>query len=257
MKNKELLNICYKLFNRFITVNKMIELLDNMDKKDISKAELKELNNLINEIKKIDINIPNKEDEYVIKEKEKIMRLIDRFESFKDKNDFFNKQLEHLKRDYDREMDSHERWFNVVDCINKNEYFSECYDNLTDYELLEFIVQNIQAPFPPELSQEEFNRLVKVGIEKDKREWLWRLAFNYERKNINFDEIANYFIEKKDVYYIAELISAVGYCLNIDAMIDKINDKEIIEGLKERKNIMSSYISEEQFNKLISKLDKN
>ena len=225
--------------------------------KRIKGVKRKKIDDLISDIKKISKDVPNTEDEYVIKEREKIKRLIDRFEAFKDKNDFFNKQLEHLKRDYEKEMDSHERWFNVVDYINKNEYFNECYDNLTDYELLEFIAQNIQAPFPPKLSQDEFNRLVKVGIEKDKREWLWRLAFNYERRNINFDEIANYFIDKKDAYYIAELISAVGYCLNIDAMIDKINDKEIIEGLKERKDVMGSYISEEQFNKLISKLEKN
>ena len=68
--------------------------------------------------------------------------------------------------------------------------------------------------------------------EQDKREWLWRLAFNYEKSNINFDSIVDYFIEKKDGYYIAELICAIGECLDIDVMIDKINDKELIEDLK-------------------------
>ncbi len=257
MKNKELLNVCYKLFNRFISVNKLIEMLDNLNKDNLKEDEIKKIDDLTAEIKKISKDVPNTEDEYVIKEREKIKKFIDRFESFEDKNNFVNKQLEHLKRDYVKEMDSYERWFNVVDYINKNDYFNECFENLTDYELLEFIVQNIQAPFPPKLSQEEFDRLVKVGIEKDKREWLWRLAFNYEREKINFDEIVDYFIEKKDVYYLSELISAVGYCLDIDSMIDKINDKEIIEGLKEQKNIMGSYISEKQFNRLISKLDKN
>ncbi len=255
MKNKELLNICYKLLNRFITVNKLIEMLENINKDNLQEDEIKELDNLINEIKKISKDIPNEEDEYIIKEKEKIKKLIDRFESFKEKNDFFNKQLEHLKQDYKKERDSHERWFKVAECIINNDYFNDSFDNLTDYEFLEFIAQNIQAPNPPKLSQEEFNKLVKVGIEKDEREYLWRLAFNYENKNINFDEIVNYFIEKKDVYYLSELICAVGHCLNIDSMIDKINDKEIIEGLKERKNIMGSHITEEQFNKLISKLD--
>ena len=255
MKNKELLNACYKLLNRFITVNKLIEMLEAINKDNLKEDEIKELDNLIHEIKKISNDIPNKEDEYIIKEKENIKKLIDRFETFKDKNDFFNKQLEHLKKDYEKERDSHERWFKVAEFIINNDYFNDSFDNLTDYEFLEFIAQNIQAPNPPNLSQKKFDKLVKVGIEKDEREWLWRLAFNYERKNINFDEIANYFIEKKDVYYLSELISAVGYRLNIDDMIEKINDKEIIEGLKERKSVMGSYISEEQFNKLISKLN--
>ena len=254
MKNKELLNICYKLFNRFITVNKMIEMLDNMDKKDISKEELKELDNLIAEIKKISKNIPNTEDEYVIKEKQKIKKLIDRFESLKDKNDFFNKQLEHLKRDYDKEMDSHERWFNVVDYINKNNYFNTCFDNLKDIELLEFIAQNIQAPFPPDLNQAEFEALVKVGIENDEREWLWRLALNYEYRNINFDSIIDYFIRIKDGYYITELIGAIGEKLDIDDIIDKITDKDLIKDIIDRKKYIEYFVKEEQFNKLISKL---
>ena len=84
-------------------------------------------------------------------------------------------------------------------------------------------------------SQEEFDKLVKVGIEKDEREWLWRLAFNYERSKINFDNIVDYFIKKKDGYYLAELISAIGECLNIDSIINKIVDKELIEDLKKKK----------------------
>ena len=32
---------------------------------------------------------------------------------------------------------------------------------------------------------------------------------NYEKSKINFDSIVDYFIEKKDGYYIAELISAI------------------------------------------------
>ena len=67
--------------------------------------------------------------------------------------------------------------------------------NSGKYELLEFIAQYIQVPYPPQLTQEEFESLVQVGIEQDKREWLWRLAFNYEKSNINFDSIVDYFIE--------------------------------------------------------------
>ena len=258
MKNKEMLNICYKFFNRFITADKLIEELTNMDTTDLSKKNIEEQKKLIKEIKTIAQNIPNEIDEYVIQKKDKIKNMIDRFENIPkdDKNlDFLNKHLENLKKDYEKEMDTHERWFKITDCINKNSYFNKVFESLTDYELLEFIAQNISAPFPPNLTQEEFDRLVKIGIEKDKREWLWRLAFNYENSNINFDLIVEYFINKKDGYYLAELISAVGERLNIDKIMDMINDKELIEDLKNRKSVISHYVSEEQFNRLIGKLD--
>ena len=183
--------------------------------------------------------------------------MIDRLESIPKNNeniDFLNHRLNDLKKEYDKEIDSHERWSKAMDCIVKNDYFNMCFDNLSDYELLEFIVQNISAPYPPLLKQEEFERLVKEAIKYDRREWLWRLAFNYERMNINFDSIVDYFIEVKDGYYIAELISAVGECLDIDRLIDQINDKELIKDLEKRKNIISQYVDDEKFNKLISKL---
>lgn len=259
MKNMELLNICYKFFNRFITANILIEQLSNIDKTNLSKNDIYETNKIISDIEKIANDIPNKIDEYVEKEKEKINKLIKMIEQIpKDKNnsEFLNNQLNSLQDDYAREMDSQERWFAITDYIDKNNYFSETFESLTDYELLEFIAQNIQAPFPPNLTQEEFDRLVKVGIENDEREWLWRLAFNYERKKINFDEIVDYYIKKKDGYYLTELISAVGECLNIDRIFNKIEDKELIEYLKKRKDVISNYVSDEQYNKLVEKTDK-
>ena len=256
MKNKELLNICYKFFNRFITADELIEELVNIDTRNLPKKDIEEQNKLIEEIKTIAKNTSNEMDEYVIQKKGKIKNMIDRFENIpkEDKNlDFLNKHLENLKKDYKKDIDSHERWFKITDCINKNSYFNKVFESLTDYELLEFIAQNISAPFPPNLTQEEFDRLVKIGIEKDKREWLWRLAFNYENSNIIFDSIVEYFIKKKDGYYLAELISAVGESLNIDKLIDMIDDKELIEDLKDRKSVINYYVSEEQFNRLIGK----
>ena len=256
MKNIELLNICYSFFNRYITADKLIEEFTNMDKIDLSKKDIEEQNKLIKEIKTIAQNVPNEIDEYVIQRKNKIKNMIDRLDNIPkdDKNiAFLNKHLENLKKDYAEEVDSYERWFKITECITKNNYFNKVFESLTDYELLEFIAQNISASFPPNLTQEEFDRLVKVGIEKDEREWLWRLAFNYENRGINFDSIVEYFIKKKDGYYLAELISAVGGCLNIDKIIDMIDDKELIDDLINRKSVISYYVSEEQFNRLIGK----
>ncbi len=151
--------------------------------------------------------------------------------------------------------DSYEIWYSVADLINNNEYFNKCFNNLTDYELLEFIAQYIDAPMPPKISQKEFDNLVKAGIEKDEREWLWRLAFNYEEKDINFDDIVDYYIKVKDGYYLTELISVLRNSLDIDKIIDKINDQDLINDLKERKDILISCISEDKYNKLIGKLD--
>lgn len=258
MKNKDFLNICYKFFNRFIIADELIVELKKIDRKKSSNKEVSEINKLINEITKILDNVPNKEDDYIKNEKQKIKSLIEKIENIpKDDNsiEFLNKQLSGLKKEYNREMDSHERWYAVKSCIDNNDYFNKVFDSLNDYELLEFIAQYIQAPFPPQITQEKFDRLVKVGMEKDKREWLWRLAFNYENSNMNFNEIVDYYIKNKDGYYLVELIIAVGECLNIDDIIDKIDDKELIEDLKERKGDISLYVSDEQYNKFINKID--
>jgi len=79
--------------------------------------------------------------------------------------------------------------------------------------------------------------LVKVGIEEDKREALWRLAFNYNGKNKDFSLIEDYFILKRDDYYLVELISAVEEDLNMDKLIEKIlltKDKKFINNIVKR-----------------------
>ena len=257
MKNKELLKICYKFLNRFITADELIKMLNDIDKNKYSKEEREELDKLIKEIIVILNKTPNEVDEFIINKKKKINEMIEMLEAIPQNEnyfDFLNKQIENLRNGYNKEMDSHKRWLAVVDYISESEYFNKSFESLSDYELLEFIAQYISAPFPPKLKQEEFDRLVKVGIENDKREWLWRLAFNYEESNFDFDSIVDYFIEMKDGYYIAELISAVGQCLDIDKLIDKLNDKELIKDLKDRKGVIEVYVTEEQFNRMISKL---
>ena len=258
MKNMELLNICYKFYNRFITVNELIKSLSDMDKANLSDLDKEKLEDLIEKIKKTEKENPNKEDKLVKASKARTQKMIDKFTKMLETEEieFIRNSLNHMKEDIKREIDCYDRWIKVFDCINENEYFNECFSSLDDSELLAFITQYISAPFPPKLSQEEFDRLVKVGIEKDDRESLWRLAFNYDRHDVNLDAIPNYFIEKKDGYYLAELISAIGESLDIDKIIDKITDKELIESLKEEKDVIKGHMSEDQYNRLISILDK-
>ena len=256
MKNKQLLNICYKFFNRFINADELIVQLSNIDNKELTKEDIKKTKDLLSEIKSIIKNTFNEEDEYVIKRKEEYDRIISKLEGIPtedEKIDFINKALENLKNDKEKDIDSYDRWSKVTDFINQNDYFNECFDSLSDYELLEFIAQNIKALFPPKLTQDEFDRLVKAGIENDEREWLWRLAFNYDNQDINFDSILDYFIDKKDAYYISESISSFGNCLSIDNIIDKINDKTLIDDLIIRKDVFKKFITDEQYNRLINK----
>ena len=254
MKNKELLNICYKFFNRYITVNELIERLKGIDLKEYTDEDKKEIKKLIREVEKIEKEHPNKEDEFVKSKRKALESLIKKLDQLPEEDNILTKQIDSLKKELDKETDSHERWFEVTKYINDNKYFNDSFESLSQYELLEFIAQYIRAPFPPQLKQEEFDELVKAGKEKDEREWLWRLAFNYESSDLDINEIANYFIEIKDGYYLAELISAVGEKLNIDAMIEKISDKALIKDLEERKDVIKHYVNEEQLNKLLSKV---
>ena len=256
MKNKQILNICYKFFNRYLIADELVKQLTNIDKTGLSKEDINETEKLVNGIKDILANTPNEVDEYVSLKKAEIKRHIDEIEKAsnnEESKEFFKNSLEGLKESYDKEIDSHDRWFKVVDYINKNEYFNKCYDSQSPYELLEFIAQNLHAPFPPQITQKKKKKIVQAGIEKDEREWLWRLAFNYDDKGINFDTIVDYYIKVKDAYYISELISAVGRSLDIDKLIDKVTDKKLADELIEYKPVIDFYCTDEQMDKLIKK----
>ena len=253
--NKELLNSCYNFINRYITVDMLILQLENINKDGLTKKDIEETKKLIDGIKNISNNIPNKVDELIINRKKKVKDLIIKLDKLplEDKNNIF---VNNLEKEYSKVEDSYDRWYKVFEYISENDYFNECFDSLSKYELLEFITRKICVPFPPTLNQLEFEELVNEGIKRDERELLWRLAFNYEKSNINFDSIMDYFIKVKDGYYIQELICVVGDKLNIDNMIDKINDLELIEDLIKRKDVIGFRISDDKFNKLIAKLNK-
>ena len=84
MKNKEFINICYKFLNRFIIVDKLIEQLDNMDKKNLQKKEISNINEIINNIKEISNKYPN-------------VHIIKWEESSKDHPEYFYADGIHLK----------------------------------------------------------------------------------------------------------------------------------------------------------------
>ncbi len=57
---------------------------------------------------------------------------------------------------------------------------------------------------------------------------------NYNRKDKDFSKIEDYFIEKRDDYYLAELISGVNEDLDLDKLTQKVlntNDLDFIKKL--------------------------
>ena len=117
---------------------------------------------------------------------------------------------------------------------------------MNDKELLTFITRYISVPLPPPIKQEDFNNLVKVGIKEDNREALWRLAVNYDKK-MDFTLIENYFIDKRDSYYLIELISATDN-VNLDNLVSKVvatNDREFMIDLANRSLELSIFTKED------------
>ena len=250
MNNINFLNVCYKYINGFINID---ELLDSL-----SKSKKKEIKDLVNEIKNSIKDISNEEDEFVTRRKENIRRQIEGIEKLIEVSediDDLTKTLNNLKEEYNKKLDSKELWEKVLRIIINNEYFSNAFDNISKHELLEIITKYIKAPLPPDLSNEEFMELVQICIDEDEREWLWRLAFNYEDKNYDLNPIADYYILKNDGYYLVELISAVGEHLDIDRIIYKANDKELVKYLVDHYNIIEYFVNKKQIDKLKKKLD--
>lgn len=74
------------------------------------------------------------------------------------------------------------------------------------------------------------------------------MAFNYSGKKKDFTRIENYFIDKRDDYYLTELISAVQEDLNMDELIEKVintKDTNFIIGCGNRAKDIGIFTNEE------------
>ena len=238
----DLVSLMYKYINRFINSDELLESLEELDLNNFTDEEKASIKKLIDDIKSIKDKIPNEVDEIEknrIEINEKYVNGIDKIlqnntleNKLKEK---FLKIREGLLEDKKKVKDGGKLYESLFTLLADNDLINYYCDLLNDYELLEFIAQYISVPMPPQISQEKFNDLVKVGIENDEREWLWRLAFNYNEKNKDFSLIEDYFIEKRDDYYLIELISAVREDLNMKKLKKKViatKDKKFINKVK-------------------------
>lgn len=238
----DLVSLMYKYINRFINSDELLESLEELDLNNFTDEEKASIKKLIDDIKSIKDKIPNEVDEIEknrIEINEKYVNGIDKIlqnntleNKLKEK---FLKIREGLLEDKKKVKDGGKLYKSLFTLLADNDLINYYCDLLNDYELLEFIAQYISVPMPPQISQEKFEKIVKVGIENDEREWLWRLAFNYNRKNKDFSLIEDYFIEKRDDYYLTELISAVTEDLNMKKLMKKVmatKDKIFIDKVK-------------------------
>lgn len=238
----DLVSLMYKYINRFINSDELLESLEELDLNNFTDEEKVSIKKLIDDIKSIKDKIPNEVDEIEknrIEINEKYVNGIDKIlqnntleNKLKEK---FLKIREGLLEDKKKVKDGGKLYESLFTLLADNDLINYYCDLLNDYELLEFIAQYISVPIPPQIDQEKFDKIVKVGIENDEREWLWRLAFNYNRKNKDFSLIEDYFIEKRDDYYLTELISAVPDDLNMKKLKKKViatKDKKFINKVK-------------------------
>lgn len=234
----DLVNIIYRYVNRFINSEELIRLLENIDETKFSESDFKKIKKLLEEVKKVIETVPIEIDQIEIKRMSSLNNILEKLEKAKsnDQNskemkEFIEKKYSSLSKDKDEIRDSGPRYERLSELLLNNSVYINYYKKMNDLELLEFIAQNISAPMPPNIDQEKFENLVAVGIKEDKRESLWRLAFNYNGKKKDFTCIEDYFIEKRDDYYLTELISIVEEDLNMDALIEKVintKDKKFI-----------------------------
>lgn len=225
----EILNLMYKYINRFITLEKLLEELNNVDITKYKKSEQKEIKELINKLNNINETIPNETDE---REKARqlgadriIKELNEAIKKMKNPDDVVKVQ-EHIKEIEDskkEKKDGGERFNKTFETLTTNKLINRYTENMTKDEMLDFITQYIHVELPPKLSNEELEELITIGINRKNKEKLWRLAFNYENSRNDFKRIIDYYVEEKDYWYLGELMSALYGKIDFDYIKQEVN----------------------------------
>lgn len=225
----DLVNLMYRYINRFMNSDELLKNIENIDLANYSENEITEIKKLILDIKNIKSSIPNKIDKIEKNRIESINNILKKLENIREINtkddekiEFINKQYNKLLEEKKIIKDGGKLYEGIYKLLTNNSIINKYAEKMNDKELLEFITKYISVPLPPVLTQKKFDNLVSIGIKEDKRESLWRLAFNYNKKKINFSKIEDYFIEKRDAYYLVELISSVREDLNMTKLIQKV-----------------------------------
>lgn len=243
----DLVDLMYKYINRFINSDELLNRLENLNLSNFTDEEKVSINKLIKDIKIIKGKTANEIDEI---EKNRLAT-IEKFVSD------INKILEsNLEKDIKEKIEKRKKYFieeknktkdggklykSIYIILADNDLINYYWDSMSDYELLEFIAKYISVPMPPQIDQEKFEKIVKAGIEKDEREWLWRLALNYSKRKFDYSLIEDYYIKIKDDYYLTELICAVPDEIDINKIRKKVMDTNDEIFIAKVKNTLKNY----------------
>ena len=232
----ELVLLMYRYINKFINGEKLLEEIGGLDKSKYNKTELDKMEKLFNSI---NYAIENSKNKISKEEKERIdgidtlLNKIDNKDyDNKEEEDYLNRIKDVLERDKKNIRDSEKLYESIFKLLTKNDLINKYAEKMTDEELFDMITRYIYAPNPPIIDNSGFDDLVRVGIDNDDREGLWRLAMNYDMKGFDFTDIVIHYIEKRDAYYITELISGVIDSLDMNDVMDRIihtQDKKFIK----------------------------
>lgn len=240
----DLVNLMYQYINKFINSVELLKSLKGIDLSKYTDEEVTIIKELILKVNDIMDTTPNEIDEVEKKRIDEVNHLLGLFEdeinnekTNEETREFLSKQYQNISKDKENIRDGGELYEKIFTLMTQNDLVCKYAGEMDDKQLLKFITKYISVPFPPVINQETFNDLVKAGIEDDEKEALWRLAVNYHCKSMDFSLIEDYFISKKDAYYLVELISTVREDLDFKKLISKIKkteDKLFIDDVKKR-----------------------
>lgn len=123
-----------------------------------------------------------------------------------------------------------ERDSKIEELILKSEYNIETAKTMSSMDVANMIGDLFYLECLPAIDQEFFDEMVDACVENGEKEYAWRLALNYDGR-FDMDKIETYFIDIKDSYYLAELISIQdnpNYSRITTKLINS-KDKELIE----------------------------
>jgi|GEM_PF-547464 len=239
-----LVNIVYRYVNRYINSEELLALLKTIDESSFSAEEIIEINKLLDEVENIIKTVPieiDTEERNRIASINRILSALEKVRNNKENSqevlDTFQRQYDNLIREKKKVRDSGPRYIELSKSLTTNKVYINYCQKMSSKELLDFITQYISVPIPPRIDQDLFDEMVEAGIKEDKREALWRLVFNYVGRNKDFTRVEDYFIEKRDAYYLTELMSTEDKELNMEKLENKIkatNDKKFINDCFER-----------------------
>lgn len=151
-----------------------------------------------------------------------------------------NRKLANLIDDIKEIMTLHKgsymRYDKIYQLVTSNELYKKEAMEMSDQELLELITSYISVPMPPAISYEYFLELVEIAKKhKDAREKCFRLFTNFRKFNWNYDVIVDFYIEKRDAWYLMELMSLSHrnlYDVDVIKRVLATGDRKFIEEIK-------------------------